>query len=116
VSVALDRINVLLAKTDQRVYGKKGLMDDTQAAVIQMNVVLKDASATLKKVALELGGKNPQVIFPDADLESAADAVVFGIYFNVGQCCNSGSRIIWHEALAEALPSRILDLARARAL
>jgi phospholipid/cholesterol/gamma-HCH transport system substrate-binding protein len=50
VSVALDRINVLLAKTDQRVYGKKGLMDDTQAAVVQMNVVLKDASATLKKL------------------------------------------------------------------
>ena len=44
--------------------------------------IAASASSTLKKVALELGGKNPQVIFPDADLESAADAVVFGIYFN----------------------------------
>jgi len=70
------------------------------------------ASATLKKVALELGGKNPQVIFPDADLESAADAVVFGIYFNVGQCCNSGSRIIVHEDIAEAFTARIVDLSR----
>ena len=70
------------------------------------------ASANLKKVALELGGKNPQVIFPDADLDSAADAVVFGIYFNVGQCCNSGSRIIVHEDIAEAFTARVADLSR----
>jgi acyl-CoA reductase-like NAD-dependent aldehyde dehydrogenase len=70
------------------------------------------ASATLKKVALELGGKNPQVIFPDADLDSAADAVVFGVYFNVGQCCNSGSRIIVHEDVAEAFTARVVALSR----
>jgi betaine-aldehyde dehydrogenase len=70
------------------------------------------ASATLKKVALELGGKNPQVIFPDADLESAADAVVFGVYFNVGQCCNSGSRIIVHEDIAEAFTARVVELSK----
>ncbi|MBN8629907.1 MAG: aldehyde dehydrogenase family protein [Rhodobacterales bacterium] len=70
------------------------------------------ASGTLKKVALELGGKNPQVIFPDADLESAVDAVVFGIYFNVGQCCNSGSRIIVHQDIAEAFTARVVDLSR----
>ncbi len=70
------------------------------------------ASTTLKKVALELGGKNPQVIFPDADLDSAADAVTFGVYFNVGQCCNSGSRIIVHEDIAEAFTSRVADLSR----
>ena len=61
------------------------------------------ASATLKKVALELGGKNPQVVFPDADLESAADAITFGVYFNAGECCNSGSRIIVHEDIAKSL-------------
>jgi acyl-CoA reductase-like NAD-dependent aldehyde dehydrogenase len=70
------------------------------------------ASGTLKKVALELGGKNPQVIFPDADLESAADAVVFGVYFNVGQCCNSGSRIIVHENIAKDFVARIVELSR----
>jgi betaine-aldehyde dehydrogenase len=70
------------------------------------------ASGTLKKVALELGGKNPQVIFPDADLESAADAVTFGVYFNVGQCCNSGSRIIVHEEIAEAFTARVVALSR----
>ena len=46
----LQRVDTLLAKADQRVFGKQGLMDDSQAAVLQLNVVLKDASATLKKV------------------------------------------------------------------
>lgn len=68
------------------------------------------ASATLKKVALELGGKNPQAIFPDADLDSAADAVTFGVYFNAGECCNSGSRIIVHEDIAEELLDRVVKL------
>lgn len=70
------------------------------------------ASATLKKVALELGGKNPQVIFPDADLDSAADAVTFGVYFNAGECCNSGSRIIVHEDIAEAFTAKVVALSK----
>ncbi len=74
--------------------------------------IAAEAGAGLKKVALELGGKNPQVILPDADLESAADAVVFGIYFNAGECCNSGSRIIVHEDVAEAFAARVVALSR----
>ncbi len=70
------------------------------------------ASQTLKKVTLELGGKNPQVIFPDADLDSAADAVTFGVYFNAGECCNSGSRIIVHEEVADALVEKVVALSR----
>jgi betaine-aldehyde dehydrogenase len=70
------------------------------------------ASSNLKKVALELGGKNPQIIFPDADLESAADAVAFGVYFNAGECCNSGSRIIVHEDIAQAFTARVIELSR----
>ena len=75
-------------------------------------LITQASSGTLKKVALELGGKNPQVIMPDADLENAADAVTFGIYFNVGQCCNSSSRIIVHEAIAEAFVARVVALSR----
>ncbi len=75
--------------------------------------MITEASAgTLKKVALELGGKNPQVIMPDADLENAADAVTFGVYFNVGQCCNSSSRIIVHEDIAEDFVARVVALSR----
>ncbi|MDA7425557.1 aldehyde dehydrogenase family protein [Thalassococcus lentus] len=75
-------------------------------------LITQAASGTLKKVALELGGKNPQVIMPDADLEQAADAVTFGVYFNVGQCCNSSSRIIVHEDIAEAFVARVVALSR----
>ena len=70
------------------------------------------ASGTLKKISLELGGKNPQVIFPDADLDQAADAITFGVYFNAGECCNSGSRIIVHEDVAEALTEKVVALSR----
>ncbi|MGQ0611533.1 MAG: aldehyde dehydrogenase family protein [Paracoccaceae bacterium] len=74
--------------------------------------ITKSAGETLKKVALELGGKNPQVIFPNCDLEGAADAVTFGIHFNVGQCCNSSSRIIVHEDVADALLARVVEMSR----
>ena len=75
-------------------------------------LITQASSGTLKKVALELGGKNPQVICPDADLDSAADAVTFGVYFNVGQCCNSSSRIIVHEDIAEDFVARVVALSR----
>ena len=74
--------------------------------------IVAAAAPTLKKVSLELGGKNPQVIFPDADLDGAVDAIVFGIYFNAGECCNSGSRIIVHEDVAEEVTARVVALSR----
>jgi acyl-CoA reductase-like NAD-dependent aldehyde dehydrogenase len=58
------------------------------------------ASEGLKKVSMELGGKNGQIVFPDGDLEAAADAAVFGGFFNAGECCNAGSRLIVHEDIA----------------
>jgi acyl-CoA reductase-like NAD-dependent aldehyde dehydrogenase len=70
------------------------------------------AAGTLKKVSLELGGKNPQVVFPDADLDAAADAIVFGVYFNAGECCNSGSRVLLHADVAEAVVARVVALSR----
>ncbi|MES2759205.1 MAG: MlaD family protein [Pseudomonadota bacterium] len=68
--LTLDRVNALLANADKRVFGKNGVMDETQAAVIQLNVVLKDASATLKKVDAVLVeaqaiGKNARVATDD---------------------------------------------------
>ncbi|MGR9411686.1 aldehyde dehydrogenase family protein [Rhizobium anhuiense] len=52
------------------------------------------ADSNFKKLGLELGGKNPIIVFADADLDSAADAAAFGISFNTGQCCVSSSRLI----------------------
>ncbi|MDX3928148.1 MAG: aldehyde dehydrogenase family protein [Shinella sp.] len=59
--------------------------------------VLKASASNFKKASLELGGKNPQIVFADADLEDAADGVAFGLCFNAGQCCISGSRLIVEE-------------------
>jgi betaine-aldehyde dehydrogenase len=58
-------------------------------------------AATLKKVSMELGGKNPQLIFPDADMDAALDAATFGAYFNAGECCNAGSRVLLHSSIAD---------------
>ncbi|AUH33301.1 aldehyde dehydrogenase family protein [Paracoccus tegillarcae] len=74
--------------------------------------IVAAAAGTLKKVSLELGGKNPQVIFPDADLDAAADAITFGVHFNAGECCNSGSRIIVHEDVAQVLTDKVVALSR----
>lgn len=75
-------------------------------------IVTRAASDTLKRVALELGGKNPQTVFADADLEGAADAVAFGSYFNVGQCCNASSRALVHASVAEDFVARVVELSR----
>ncbi len=71
---------------------------------------LKAAAGNFKKLGLELGGKNPQIVFADADLEEAADGVAFGIAFNSGQCCVSGSRLIVEGSIAD----RFTDLVAAK--
>ncbi|MFY7779041.1 MAG: aldehyde dehydrogenase family protein [Elstera sp.] len=58
------------------------------------------AGRDLKKVSMELGGKNPQILFPDGDRTAALDAILFGGFFNAGECCNAGSRLIVHRAIA----------------
>jgi acyl-CoA reductase-like NAD-dependent aldehyde dehydrogenase len=61
------------------------------------------AESNLKRVALELGGKTPQVVFADADLKAAAYDIAWGIYYNSGETCHAGSRLIVHESAREAL-------------
>lgn len=75
-------------------------------------LTMANAAQTLKKVSLELGGKNPQIVFPDADLDAFIDAAVFGAYFNAGECCNAGSRLILHTSIAADVTARIADLAK----
>jgi betaine-aldehyde dehydrogenase len=75
-------------------------------------LVAQAAAKDLKKVSLELGGKNPQVIFPDADLDAALEKVVFGAYFNQGECCNAGSRLLVHADIAEEFTARVLERSR----
>jgi betaine-aldehyde dehydrogenase len=75
-------------------------------------LVAQAAAKDLKKVSLELGGKNPQVIFADADLDAALEKVIFGAYFNQGECCNAGSRLLVHADIAAEFTARVLDRSR----
>ena len=73
--------------------------------------IVEASAGNLKKVSLELGGKNPQIIFADADLEAALDAAVFGVYFNMGECCNSGSRLLLQRDIAEDFQKALVERA-----
>lgn len=74
--------------------------------------VIDASKGNLKKVELELGGKNPQLVFADADLDAALDAVVYGVYFNMGECCNSGSRLLVQRSIADDFIERVVERAR----
>ncbi|MGH6806265.1 MAG: aldehyde dehydrogenase family protein, partial [Ensifer adhaerens] len=73
-------------------------------------LTMANAAQTLKKVSLELGGKNPQIVFPDANIDEFIDAAVFGAYFNAGECCNAGSRLILHRDIAKEVTAGIAAL------
>jgi aldehyde dehydrogenase (NAD+) len=66
-------------------------------------VVAKAAAENLNKVTLELGGKSPQVVFPDADLRAAANGLVAGVFAATGQTCMAGSRLIVHADVHDEL-------------
>jgi phenylacetaldehyde dehydrogenase len=61
----------------------------------------------LKRVTVELGGKSPVIVFPDADLDAAARSIAMNIFFNSGQTCSAGSRLFVHREVADALIDRI---------
>ena len=71
---------------------------------------IRSATAkTHKRLSLELGGKSPFIIFEDADLDSAVEGLVDGIWFNQGQVCCAGSRLLMQESIAEPLIAKIRD-------
>jgi aldehyde dehydrogenase (NAD+) len=65
--------------------------------------IMREAAATLKRVTLELGGKSPNIVFADADLEAAARGAFSAIFYNTGQCCTAGSRLLVEESVREPL-------------
>jgi phenylacetaldehyde dehydrogenase len=74
--------------------------------------ILSAAGGSLKRVTLELGGKSPVFIFPDADLEAATVAAANGIFFNTGQICAAGSRLFVHERVYERVMAGVVDRAK----
>ncbi|HEY1642687.1 MAG TPA: aldehyde dehydrogenase [Streptosporangiaceae bacterium] len=75
--------------------------------------ILRASADDLKRVSLELGGKSPNIVFADADLDAAAGGAFGGIFFNQGQACVAGSRLFAEEPVAEALMDRVAEKARA---
>jgi gamma-glutamyl-gamma-aminobutyraldehyde dehydrogenase len=66
------------------------------------------ADSNLKRVHLELGGKSPNIIFPDADLVTASTTAAWAIFFNSGQMCTAGSRLLVHADVAEEVTARVV--------
>ncbi|KAM0750500.1 aldehyde dehydrogenase [Meredithblackwellia eburnea MCA 4105] len=71
----------------------------TGSTLVGRTIMKAAATSNLKTVTLELGGKSPNIIFDDADLEQAAGWATFGLFFNHGQCCCAGSRVYVQEGV-----------------
>ena len=74
--------------------------------------ILNAAGGNLKKVSLELGGKSPMIVFADADIAAAAEAVASGIFYNMGQTCTAGTRLYVDHRVADELYERLTVHAR----
>jgi acyl-CoA reductase-like NAD-dependent aldehyde dehydrogenase len=71
------------------------------------------AAENLNRVTLELGGKSPQVVFEDADLEAAANGIIAGVFAATGQTCMAGSRVVVHESVHDELVHLVAERANA---
>ena len=74
-------------------------------------LIVKAAAGNLKKVSLELGGKSPVIVFPDADLDVTVPGTASGIFFNSGQCCTAGSRMMVHKKIFDKVMAGLADQA-----
>src|SRR5690625_270952 len=76
--------------------------------------IMQAASVNVKKIALELGGKNPNIIFADADFETAVDQALNGVFFHAGQICSAGTRLLVeesiHDEFVDALVARVKNI------
>lgn len=73
--------------------------------------IMRAAAGNVKKIGLELGGKSPNVIFADADLDSAVEWAMIGIFLNQGEVCSAGSRILIEESIKDAFVKRLVKKA-----
>ncbi len=76
--------------------------------------IIQAASRNMKKIALELGGKNPNIVFADSDFETAVDYALNAVYFHAGQVCSAGARLLieekWHDSFVAALTERVKQI------
>jgi aldehyde dehydrogenase (NAD+) len=79
-------------------------------------IIMRDAATTLKRLTFELGGKSPNIVFADADLEAAAIGSHFGIFLNQGQCCCAGSRLFVEEKVHDKFVAKLVAMNKGRKL
>ncbi len=70
--------------------------------------------SNMKRISLECGGKSPQVVMADANLQSAAEGIAWGIFYNQGETCHAGSRVLVHRSVQKELVAKIADVAKAQ--
>src|SRR5499427_4006730 len=75
-------------------------------------IIMRDAAATLKKISLELGGKSPNIFFADSDFEVAVEGALFGIFFNQGEVCTAGSRILVQRPIYKKFVDAMVEKAK----
>lgn len=85
------------------------MLSFTGSTAVGRSCVHAAADSNFKKLGLELGGKNPIIVFADSDLEDAADGAAFGISFNTGQCCVSSSRLIVERSVAREFEALLAE-------
>jgi betaine-aldehyde dehydrogenase len=74
--------------------------------------IMREAAATLKKISLELGGKSPNIFFADSDFEIAVEGALFGIFFNQGEVCTAGSRILVQRPIYKKFVEAMVEKAK----
>jgi len=79
-------------------------------------IIMADAAATLKRLTFELGGKSPNIVFADADLDAAVAGAEFGLFFNQGQCCCAGSRLFIEDSVHDQFVEKVVARAKGRKL
>jgi len=77
-------------------------------------IIQKSAASNLKRVTLELGGKSPNIILKDCNMDTAVETAHFGLFFNMGQCCCAGSRVMVEEEIYDEFVERSVERAKKR--
>lgn len=70
--------------------------------------IMQAATGNIKKISLELGGKSPNIVFADADMETAIDYALFGIFYGTGQVCSAGSRLLLQSSIYDEFVARLV--------
>ena len=79
-------------------------------------LIMRNAATTLKRVTLELGGKSPNIVFADADLDAAVAGAMLGLFLNQGQCCCAGSRLFVEDKVYDSVVEKLADQTNQRKL